>query len=146
MGQHWKTLGFVVVGAAIAGWLMVRVLGNGSSRRAASPTAAVATIPGPQPRQTAIAVADTNTPIPTAASAEPVPPMNAPAPSNDADEAALIERELGLLAQGLQQDQRIEDRVMPRVNDVLNVPGPTRYRRAPDFWESAFAISAERKP
>ena len=144
MGQHWKTLGLVVVGAAIAGWLMVRVLGNGSSRRAASPTAAVATIPGPQRMQAAIAATDT--PIPTATSAEPAPPMDAPAPSNDADEGALIERELGLLAQGLQQDQRIEDRVMPRVNDVLDVPGTTGYRRAPDFWESAFAISAERKP
>ena len=129
MGQHWKTLGLVVVGAAIAGWLMVRVLGNGSSRRAASPTAAVATIPGPQRRQAAIAAADTNTPIPSATSAESAPPMDAPALSNDADEAAIIERELGLLAQGLQKDQRIEDRVMPRVNDVLDVPGPTRYRR-----------------
>ena len=146
MGQHWKTLGFVVVGAAIAGWLMVRVLGNGSSRRAASPTAAVATIPGPQRRQAAIAAADTNTPLPTATSAAPAPTRNATPPANDADEAALIEHDLGLLAQGLQQDQQIEDRVMPRVNDVLDVPGTIGYRRAPDFWESAFAISGEMKP
>ena len=34
---------------------------------------------------------------------------------------------------------RIEDRLMPRVNDALDVPGPTEYRRAPDFWEPALA-------
>ena len=146
MGQNWKTLGLVVVGAAIAGWLMVRVLGNGSSRRAASPTAAVATIPGPQRRQAAIAAADTNTPIPSATSAEPAPPMDAPAPSNDADEAALIERELAMLAQGLRQDKEIEERVMPRVNGVFDQPNTTGYRRAPNFWESAFKSSGEMKP
>ena len=140
MGQHWKTLGLVVVGAAIAGWLMVRVLGNSSSRRAASPTA---TIADPQLPQAAIVAADANTPIPTTNSAAPI---TATAPPNDADEAALIESELMLLAQGLQKDKWIEAIVMPPVDIIFDQPSMTDYRRPADFWESALASSQERKP
>jgi hypothetical protein len=146
MGQDWRTLGLVVVGTAIAGWLMVRVLGDGSGRRAASPTAAVATIPLPHRTEGAIAAAGKSKPLRTATSAEPAPPLDPTAPSNDADEAALIERELAMLAQGLRQDKEIEERVMPRVNGVFDQPNTTGYRRAPNFWESAFKSSGEMKP
>jgi hypothetical protein len=45
MGQDWKTLAIVVVGAALAGWLMVRALGGGRRvERSASPVA-VASVP-----------------------------------------------------------------------------------------------------
>lgn len=136
MGQNWKMLGLVVVGTAIAGWVTVRVLSGGASRRVASPTAAVATIAGPQHTAAAIAAANMNpSPMPAAPTA-PAPPTDANTPATT-DEATLIERDLGLLAQGLLTDQQIEDRVMPRVNNVMNMPRLTTYRRAVDFWELA---------
>jgi hypothetical protein len=134
MGQNWKTLGLVVVGAAIAGWVMVRVLSGGANRRVASPTPAIATIAGPQHTAATIAAANMNpSPVPAASA---TPPTNASAPGTT-DEATFIERDLGLLAQGLLRDRQIEDRVMPLVNDVMNMPRLATYRRALDFWESA---------
>jgi hypothetical protein len=56
-------------------------------------------------------------------------------------DAAFIERDLQVLADALAHDQRLEDRLMPRINDALDVPGVVQYRRAPDFWEPAFASS-----
>ena len=128
MGQNWKTLGLVVGGAAIAGWTVVRALSGSASHRVASPTAAVATIAGPQHTAAAIAAANLNP--------SPAPPTNARAPATT-DEAALIERDLGILAQGLLMDRQIEDRVMPRANSVMDMPRLAAYRRAVDFWESA---------
>jgi len=143
MGQDWKTLSVVVIGAAVAGWLMVRALGGNSSHRVPSPPATVTAIPGPQPTAETPVATPTEAPPPVQA---PIPPAaNAPAAS-DGSEAALIERDLELLSQGLAKDQRIEERVMPRVNDALDVPGVTVYRRAPDFWDSAFGSSTGVNP
>jgi len=135
MAQDWKTLSIIVVGAAMAGWVTVRALSDHSDGRVASPTTAVAS---PGPRRTTEALAATDA---AATPARVAPPASAepPVAASDTDESDLILRDLELLAQGLVKDQRIEDRVMPRVNDVLDVPGMTAYRRAPDFWESAFA-------
>lgn len=132
MGQDWKTLSVVLIGAALAGWLMVRVLGGGG-RKAEAPTVAVATVPAPDRTLGATAPAAASSPV----RAPLVPSVDAPPPAGT-DEAALIERDLGVLAGALVRDQRIEDRVLPRINDVVEVPGITSYRRAPDFWESAF--------
>ena len=134
MGQDWKTLAVVLLGAALAGWLMVR--GLGGARRAEPPPVAVAIATVPPP-----ATSDDVPPEPATAKAPAAPalPPSADVPAAPAgDEAALIERDLGVLAGGLVRDQRIEDRVMPRINDILDVPGVISYRRAPDFWEPAF--------
>ncbi len=132
MGQDWKTLSVVLIGAALAGWLMVRVLGGGG-RKAEAPPVAVATIPAPDRTVGAPAPAVAEAPVRSPA----VPSVDAPPPPGT-DEGMLIERDLAVLAGALARDQRIEDRVLPRINDVVEVPGITSYRRAPDFWESAF--------
>lgn len=137
MGQDWKTLGAVVIGAALAGWLVVRVLSGNS----AMPTAPTETARAPMaaPQRTAAEVAIAEPPTAPAAAPEVAKPavVEEPSPAADGDEGAAIERDLTALAQALQRDVRIEDRVMPRVNDILDVPGTTEYRRAPDFWEPA---------
>jgi hypothetical protein len=135
MGQDWKTLSLVVLGAAVAGWVVVRALGTGSGPRDASPPAVVA-IPAPAASADPVAAEEP-------ADAPPAPTRSAAAPvAAEADtDVAYIERDLQVLAQALVRDQRIEDRVMPRVDDALDVPGVTSYRRAPDFWEPAFASS-----
>jgi hypothetical protein len=135
MGQDWKTLAIVVVGAALAGWFMVRALGGGRRAEAPVPPAEVAS--GPAAVATAAPPATVAAPHRTAERAAALPPSVADVPA-DADENVAIERDLGVLAGLLVRDQRIEDRVMPRINDVVDVPGVTSYRRAPDFWESAF--------
>jgi hypothetical protein len=135
MGQEWKTLSLVVIGAAIVGWLAVRQLSGISGRGVAKPIAAAPV--GARPTEAA-APAEPEEEV--AAPAVPARTAHAPA-ANAAGETdgdpAYIERDLEVLAQALGNDQRIEDRVMPRVNDVLDVPGVVPYRRAPDFWEPA---------
>ena len=146
MGQDWKTLSLVIIGAAIMGWWTMRSLSDDSDRRVASPPPELPTIPAPQ---------RTAEPVAAPKQAEPAPPARIPGTSappaepTDAasgdDESALILRDLESLSQDLVRDQRIEDRVMPRVNDVLDVPGVTKYRRSPDFWQPALAGQAEAK-
>lgn len=142
MGQDWKTLSVVVVAAAIAGWWMVRGLG-GKTPEPVVPPVAVGSAPAAAETAARLGVAAT----PTAKPAAP-PPSSAdvPAAVDEDTEVALIQRDLALLHQALVRDQRIEDRVMPRVNDVVEVPGVVPYRRAPDFWEPALAVAKERKP
>lgn len=143
MGQDWKTLSVVVIAAAVVGWLMVRALGDNSSHRVPSSPATVTAIPGPQPTAETPVATPTEAPPPVQA---PIPPAaNAPAAS-DGSEAALIEHDLELLSQGLAKDQRIEERVMPRVNDALDVPGVIAYRRAADFWDPAFGRATGANP
>lgn len=136
MGQDWKTLGAVVIGAALAGALLVRVLSGGSATPVAE--TAQATAAAPQRTAAEVAIAKPAT-APAAAPkvASPAPVAEPPPAADGDDEGAAIARDLTALAQALQRDVRIEDRVMPRVNDVLDVPGTTEYRRAPDFWEPA---------
>jgi hypothetical protein len=136
MGQDWKTMSLVVLGAAVAGWLAVRALGPGTRPHDASPPTVVA-------MRAPAASADPEPAVAEEAEIPPVPTASAAAPAAaESDvEVAYIERDLQILAQALVRDQRIEDRVMPRVDDALDVPGVTTYRRAPDFWEPAFAGS-----
>ena len=139
MGQDWKTLSLVVLGAAVAGWLMVRLLSGGSGTHDVSPPA-VALAPAPVPTVESVAATEKKGP----AAAVPAPARSAavPAPPVAAEgDVAFIARDLEALGQALARDQRLEDRVMPRINDALDVPGVTQYRRAPDFWEPAFASS-----
>ena len=134
MGQDWKTLSLVVVFAAIAGWWVVRALGDKTSEPVTPPVpAASAALPAPAEEKAAIPAAPAATP---AAAAKP---GDIPVVLNEEAEVAAIQRDLDQLRQALARDQRIEDRVMPRVNDAMDVPGVTAYRRAPDFWESALA-------
>lgn len=136
MGQGRKILGVVVIGAAIAGWWMVRALSGGANHRVASPVAPAATV-GAE----IAPVVNASPPPGLATAATPRPPATA----ND-DEATLIERDLALLAQGLLSDRQVEDHVMPRVNDVMNMPRLNTYRRAVDFWKPAFESAAETQP
>lgn len=141
MGQDWKTLSLVVLGAAVAGWLMVRVLSGGSSGHDLSPTAVA-----PAPARSAEAVDADEAEPPAAADTAPAPARNATAPAPPPvaageGDTAFIERDLQALADALAHDQRLEDRLMPRINDALDVPGVVQYRREPDFWEPAFASS-----
>ncbi len=143
MGQDWKTLGVVVIGAALAGWLVVRMLAGGP----APPTAPAETERAmtSAPRATAADVAvNEAAATPASRPAPGKPAVDEEAAAADGDESGAIVRDLTTLAQALQRDVRIEDRVMPRVNDGLDVPGPMEYRRAPDFWEPALAGGAER--
>jgi len=141
MGQDWKTLGLVVVVAAIAGWWVVRALGS----RDAEPVAPPVVMPSaPVTAPTDAPVAATETPLATPAAV--AKGGDIPAVVNEDAEVAAIQRDLDQLRQALARDQRIEDRLMPRVNDAMDVPGVTTYRRAPDFWESALAEPKEENP
>jgi len=134
MGQNWKTLALVAVGAAIIGWVLVRLLTAPPHRDAvpiaAAPTAARDAEPAPAPTEEHAASR-----VATARATA------APAASEDDGEVAYIVRDLEALSGALVHDQRIEDRLMPRINDALDVPGVTTYRRAPDFWEAALGGS-----
>lgn len=139
MAQSWKTLLLVVIGAAIFGWVTVRILGGERREPVAVQTAALESpAPPPAPTTTAVATTAPALPAPSPAAAAPIEP-----PTPDGDESDVIARELELLAQVLVTDQRIADMIMPRVNDVLDVPGTAQYRRAPDFWEPALAPADE---
>lgn len=136
MGRDWKTLTAVVLGAAIVGWLTVRMVSRGPTTR--------------EPAAPAVVAARTEAAKPVAAPvAAPTMPPAAPratagaagAGENGGGDADAIARDLEVLAQALVRDQRIEDRVLPRIDDALDVPGVTEYRRAPDFWEPALAGS-----
>src|SRR5688572_9547440 len=135
MGQHWKTLSLVVLVAAIAGWWVVRAVGE---RAPAPPASPLAMASGQAPEPTAEPVAA----VEPAAAATPVAtpkPGDIPVVISEEAEVAAIQRDLAQLQQALVRDQRIEDRVMPRVNDALDVSGVTTYRRATAFWEPALA-------
>jgi hypothetical protein len=137
MGQDWKTLGAIVIGAALAGWLVVRVLSGGAAAPVVPTEAARVATTAPQRTAADVALAEpTAAPVAAPAVAKPAA-VEEPPSAPDGDEDAAIARDLAALAQALQRDVRIEDRVMPRVNDVLDVPGTTEYRRGPDFWEPA---------
>lgn len=141
MGQDWKTLSLVVIVAAIAGWWMMRVVGGRDSVPARIPVA-TASIPAPtesvapDPKAEPVAAA----PVATAR------PGDIPVVVNEEAEVAAIQRDLDQLRQALARDQRIEDSVMPRVNDGLDVPSVVTYRRAPEFWESALTMPKEETP
>ena len=142
MGRQWATLVLVVVAAAIAGWSTVHLLDRGTPVEVAVEPAAIATVPPPQPTVVAVATA---APRPLRSSVGPIPTAEEPPPA-DGDESGIIERDLELLAQALVRDQRIEDNVMPRVNDILDIPGATEYRRVPDFWDPVLRDDDESKP
>ncbi len=138
MDHDWKTLSAVAFGAALVGWLMVRLLTGGSAGRipnrpavaVASPAAASpATARAPEQAPTAPRLSPRATVGPAETGTEP-----------DVDLDAIV-RDLDVLSQALVRDQRIEDRLLPRINDALDVPGVMTYRRAPDFWEPAIAGS-----
>ena len=137
MGQDWKTLSLVVVVAAIAGWWVVRALGGRNAEPVVRPTAVAS--PAPAPTEEPVAAAET----PVATPAAVAKPGDIPVVVNEEAEVAAIQRDLDLLRQALARDQRIEELALPRVNDALDVPGVTSYRRAPAFWESALGEPKE---
>lgn len=138
MRQDWKTLGIVALGAALAGWLVVRAM-NATPPEHPQRTAPPASVPGAA--ATSVAAVE-EAPVPPIAPAEPAATPAAAGTTHDAaiDVDAIV-RDLEILSQALAQNQRLEDRVLPRINDALDVPGITAYRRAPDFWEPALAGS-----
>src|SRR5690349_17602452 len=107
MGQDWKTLSLVIIGAAIIGWWTMRSLTDDANRRVASQPVALATVPAPPER-----------PVKTVAerppAAEPPPPAKIPgavatpdaAAASGDDESAAILRDLASLSQGLVNDLR----------------------------------------
>lgn len=141
MGQDWKTLSLVVVVAAIAGWWVVRTLGSKDAEPVARP-AVVVSSPVSVPTDTPVAAAEP----PIASPAAVAKPGDIPVVVNEDAEVAAIRRDLDQLRAALVRDQRIEDRLMPRVNDAMDVPGVTTYRRAPDFWQPALAEPKEENP
>lgn len=137
MGRDWKTLTVVVLGAAIIGWVTVRLMSRApAGREAAVPVVAAAKTEGPKP----VAAPTAAPTMPPPAGARATASTTGTGESSGGDSDA-IARDLELLAQALVRDQRIEDRVLPRIDDALDVPGVTEYRRAPDFWEPALAGS-----
>lgn len=137
MSQDWKTLSAVVIGAALAGWLVMRMVTGAPSGHA--PPRDTAGVPAPTAAKPVEPVAeDTEPAAPVAARAT----AGAVAGRDDRGvDVDVIARNLEVLAQALVGDQRVEDRVMPRINEALDVPGVMAYRRAPDFWEPALASS-----
>jgi hypothetical protein len=140
MGQSWKTLLLVVIGAAAVGWVTVRLLGSRGREPVGVQTAAIASPEAPAPTA---AVEITPPPRSPPSPAAAAPTAMVPPPPGDGDESDVIARELETLTQALVTDQRIADRVMPRVNDVLDIPSTVQYRRAPDFWQPALAPAEE---
>jgi hypothetical protein len=140
MGQDWKTLSLVVVAAAIAGWLTVRALRP-------APTPQVASAPKPAATAAPVPTAvEAPAPAETAAPAAPTPTAAAPVAAAEVDESEAIVRELEALQLALVKDQRIEDRALARINDILDIPGVVEYRRAPDFWQPALGPEEEANP
>lgn len=135
MGQDWKTLTVVVLAAAMLGWLVVRMIGGSAGTEPPAPAVATPPPPAPSPADRA-AAAPTAAPVAPRATAAAME-----APASDAADVDVIVRDLEVIAQALVRDQRIEDRVIPRIDDALDVPGVTEYRRAPDFWDPALAGS-----
>jgi len=134
MGQDWRTLGLVAAVAAIAGWLVVRLMSGAPARREETPVAVAPTaVPEVEARATAASQRITGP--------APARTMAPPATGDDGGDLAYIIRDLDVLSQALVRDQRIEDRLMPRINDALDVPGPMSYRREPDFWETVLGGS-----
>ncbi|MCC6847646.1 MAG: hypothetical protein IT294_04030 [Deltaproteobacteria bacterium] len=128
MAHDWKTLSMVALGAAVAGWIVVRAMTAVPPER---PPSAEAVLPARATTERPVAAEE------AAAPARPLATGEAP-PAADADAIVL---DLEGLSRALVRDQRVEDRVLPRINDALDVPGVTAYRRAPDFWEPALAGS-----
>src|SRR5262245_58656032 len=109
MGQNWKTLSHVVAGAGIAGWLVVRMLGAGTSvPRDQQPVAVTS-----NPEREAESEVVSNREHPTAATPAPARPTTAAAATGDEDSAdpAYVGRDLQALAQALAKAQRGEDHV-----------------------------------
>jgi len=140
MGQDWKTLSIVVLGAATAGWFVVRAM-------TAAPPVHPPSVGPVAPAETSAAIEEAAAVDEAAAPERPRATVGAPASVDDgAANVDVIARDLDVLSQALVRDQRVEDRVLPRINDALDVPGVTSYRRAPDFWEPAFASSEGAHP
>ena len=120
MGQEWKTLSLVVIGAAIVGWLAVRQLSADLGTGVAEPIAAAAVAARPTERR--------HPPSPRRRSPHRPSPRGRrtrPPPScrrRPTATSRYIERDLGVLAQALGKDQRIEDR--------RHAPGQRRLGRA----------------
>ena len=128
MDRDWKTLVLVAIGATIVGWSMVRMLTRKTYRQG-SPIASVAM--SPTPTLTSSVIADPPSRVAMA--------QGTPGPGATSDDDKLIDildRDLALLMRILVLDRQIEHQVMPRVNDVMNLPRVTEYRRERDFWES----------
>lgn len=125
MTGSWKTLGTIAIAAAIAGWLVVRMLAPATP---VGPTDAASETPAArEPAVTDAPMAD----APQVAAAPPVAPVEGDLP--DLDEAFTI------IALALGRDRQIEEEMMPPEMSASSVPSSIPYRRAEDFWQPMFA-------
>jgi hypothetical protein len=125
----------IAVGAAFAGWLMVRFLDSGDEPA--------------DTRVVAVEQAETEDVEPEESAAEP-PPVERQAARADAvpDDATAevdpdaIAQELALIASTLSKDKFMHDRAFPDDATVLEMPSVIAYLRSVDFWQPVFPNGA----
>jgi hypothetical protein len=123
----------IALGAAVAGWLVVRLLG------------------GDAPDAGRVEVArETHPEVATPGEREARPGATAEPPAvggesePEAGEHATIARDLDALEWALRRDVGLEDWLIPEDTTVLHLPNVIVYLRAPEFWQPAFAAGARR--
>ena len=121
----------IVVGAALAGWLLVRLTAP-EPRIADAPPTVEEALPAP----------DTDTVVAAPDASAAAPDMDAPDAEGDEDAADVdVERilsDLRVLAQVVRKDKFIQDLAFPENTEILELPGLIQYVRAVEFFQPAF--------
>jgi hypothetical protein len=125
----------IAVGAAFAGWLLVRFIDSGGEP-ADTRVVAVEQVPTEdvEPEESA---GEPPSAEPQAPRAEPA----ADAPTADADPEAIMQ-ELALIASTLSKDKFMHNRAFPDDATILEMPSVVTYLRSVDFWQPLFPNGA----
>ena len=125
MTRDIKMLLAIVAGAALAGWVVVRL--------GAPPADA------PEPRVAARAEPVAEQRLEEAPEPDRVAPPR-PAPSAGADEtdSEAIVRDLNILVRAVRKDKHLEGVAFPESTRILEFPRMVHYVRAVEFWQPAF--------
>ncbi len=128
MTRDIKILLAIVAGAALAGWVVVR-LGAPTPENSA-PGVPVASAP--------VAEEPVEEPVIEAAEdrASPLDPKG-PAEDDEADTDAIL-RDLDILVRAVRKDKYAPEVAFPDSTKILEFPSMIHYVRAVEFWQSAF--------
>jgi hypothetical protein len=123
----------VVVGAALVGWLVVRLVAP-EPEAVREPETRVAAVEEPD-----VVAAPSMEPTGGTRAGAPPDEPGAPTPAAALDEkaAAEITRDLDAIAQVLRQDKYVARRAFPADATVLELPGVIQYLRTMEFWAPA---------
>jgi hypothetical protein len=125
----------IAVGAAFAGWLIVRFIDSGGESA--------------DTRVVAVEQARTEDVEPEESAGEP-PAVEPEAPRADAaadastgdEDPEVIAQELALIASTLSKDKFMHNRAFPDDATILEMPSVVTYLRSVDFWQPVFTNGA----